>query len=75
MTTDKMAWEGAVSEACLEFFTHEQITELCHDLDEAIHRIVDEHWAANSLYDPVIREKFIQLVGLDTATEMMDNVK
>jgi hypothetical protein len=71
----KMAWEGAVSAECLEYFTDEQITELCHDLDEAIHTIVDKHWAANSLYDPIIREKFIQLVGLETATEMMENVE
>ena len=49
MNKEKMAWEGAVSSECLEFFTDSQITELCHDLDEAIHTIVDKHWATNKI--------------------------
>lgn len=74
MNTDQLIWEGAVAKSCVELFTDSQITELIYDLDDVIHQVVDKHWAKHSLYDPIVREKFIELVGLDTATELMAEV-
>ena len=72
MTTNTMVWQGAVSIESVPLFTVAQLTELAYDLDDAIHQIVDKHWAKHSSYDPVLRDKFIELVGLETATQLIE---
>jgi len=70
--TASMVWQGAISLESVPLFTTAQLTELAYELDEVIHDIVNKHWARHSLYDPVLRHKFIELVGLKEAIQLME---
>lgn len=70
--TASMVWQGAISLESVPLFTTAQLTELAYELDEAIHDIVNKHWARHALYDPVLRHKFIELVGLEEAIQLME---
>ncbi len=70
--TANMIWQGAISIESVPSFTTAQLNELAYELDEAIHDIVNKHWGRNSLYDPVLRYKLIELVGLKEAIRLME---
>lgn len=75
MNTEELVWRGALAKSCVESFTEAQLNDLAFDLDEMISAVVDKHWAMHSLYDPIVRETFIGIVGLDTAERLMEEVR
>lgn len=68
----KMIWTGAVAAEMVPNWTQEQINALCVALDDAVSAVVDTYWGYHAEYDPVVREQLIDIVGVDNATNLIE---
>jgi len=71
----RMIWEGAVSKEMVPNWTKEQVDALCVALDDAVSAVVDTYWGYHAEYDPVVREQLIDIVGVDNATNLIQEAE
>ena len=72
METMELVWQGALRKDMVPNWTQAQIDELIVALDEAVNTVVDRYWGYHAILDPVVRDSLINIVGLDSATTMME---
>lgn len=68
----EMIWKGAVSKEMVPNWTKEQVNALCVALNDAVNAVVDTYWGYHAEYDPVVREQLIDIVGVDNATDLIE---
>lgn len=71
----EMIWKGAVSKEMVPNWTKEQVHALCVALNDAVSAVVDTYWGYHAEYDPVVREQLIDIVGVDNATDLIEEAE